>query len=92
MVTSTVKENVSVPKGVDNNMNLRVSKKGHNSQSNIPGDLIINVQVKPHHYFKRENFDIHTDLFISLSQAVLGSDIVVKTLYGDVKIKLESGI
>lgn len=29
VTTNTVKENVSIPKGVDNGVNLRISKKGH---------------------------------------------------------------
>jgi len=69
-----------------------VSKRGHAaSKAGPPGDLMITIKVKPHKLFKREGFDIHTDVFISVSQAVLGSDCKVETLYGDVKIKLDSG-
>ena len=63
-----MKETVNIPKGVDNNVNLRVAKKGHNQPMGTPGDLLVNLQVKPHPYFKRENFDIHTDLYITVSQ------------------------
>lgn len=52
---------------------------------------MITVKVKPHQLFKREAFDIHTDVFISVSQAILGSECKVETLYGEVKIKLDSG-
>lgn len=52
---------------------------------------MITVKVKPHQLFKREAFDIHTDVFISVSEAILGSDCKVETLYGEVKIKLDSG-
>lgn len=30
------------------------------------GDLKIQIKVKPHQYFKREGYDIHTDLYISV--------------------------
>ena len=86
-----VKETINVPKGVDTGVNLRVSKKGHAGRGGPHGDLIVNVKVRPHNYFKREGSNIHTDLYLSISQAVLGSEIKVKTLYGDVKIKLPPG-
>ena len=48
-------------------MNLRVSKKGNSGLGGPPGDLMIQVKVKPHAYFKRDGSDIHADLFISIS-------------------------
>lgn len=89
--TSTVKETINIPKGVDTGVNLRVSKKGNYSAYGPPGDLMINIKVKPHPYFKREGFDIYTDLFLSVGQAILGTDATVKTLYGDVKMKIDPG-
>lgn len=48
-VHQTVSETVNVPKGVDNGVNLRVSKRGHAASSaGPPGDLMITVKVKPH--------------------------------------------
>lgn len=90
-VTNSVKENINIPKGVDNGVNLRISKKGNMSPVGPPGDLMIQLKVKPHNYFKRDGSDIHTDLFVSISQAVLGGEVNVKTLYGDVKMKIDPG-
>lgn len=64
--TNTVKETINIPKGVDTGVNLRVSKKGNFSPVGPPGDLMINIKVKPHPYFKREGFDILTDLYLSV--------------------------
>lgn len=36
-----VKETINIPKGVDNGVNLRVSKKGHSGRGGPPGDLMI---------------------------------------------------
>jgi molecular chaperone DnaJ len=72
-------------------VNLRVSKKGHAGNGAPPGDLIIHVKVKPHGYFRREGSDIHTELFLTISQAVLGAELSVKTLYGDVSMKVTPG-
>jgi len=62
-----VQETVTIPKGVDNGVNLRMSKKGHAGQGGPSGDLMIHVKVKPHAHFKRENSDIHTDVRVNLS-------------------------
>lgn len=52
---------------------------------------MVQIKVKPHPYFKRDNSDIQTDLYITLSQAVLGAEMNVKTLYGDIKMKIDPG-
>ena len=52
---------------------------------------MIQVKVKPHPYFKRDGSDILTDLYISISEAVLGSEVKVKTLYGDIRMKIDPG-
>lgn len=72
-------------------MNLRISKKGNFSANGPPGDLMVSIKVRPHQQFKRDGSDINTDLFISVSQAVLGTEANVKTLYGDIKMKVDPG-
>lgn len=49
------------------------------------------MKVKPHPYFKREGTDINTDLYVTVSEAILGTEAVVKTLYGDIKLKIDPG-
>jgi molecular chaperone DnaJ len=70
-VNVTVKETVNIPKGVDNGINLRISKKGHFQTGGPPGDLMINIKVKPDPYFKRDGSDIYTDLHITVSQVII---------------------
>ena len=48
-------------------MSLRVAKKGNLGLGARPGDLIIQLKVRPHPYFKREGEDIYTDVVISLA-------------------------
>lgn len=90
-VHGNVKETINIPKGVDNGVNLRVAKKGHAGNGGPHGDLIIHIKVRPHAYFKREGANIHTDLYLTIGQAVLGGDLSVKTLYGNVTIKIPPG-
>ena len=58
---------------------------------NNPGDLIIKINVKPDPYFRRDGFDIITDANISISQAVLGDNIDVRTLTGQRSVKVSAG-
>jgi len=53
--------------------------------------LMIQINVKPHSYFKRENFDIMTDAYISVTDAVLGKEVEIETLNGPLKIKVDPG-
>jgi DnaJ-class molecular chaperone len=77
--------------GVDNGVNLRMNGKGHTSKYGPPGDLMIKVKVKDHPYFKRDKFDIHTDQFITVSEAILGGEAVAKTLGGEIKLTINPG-
>ncbi|CDW73409.1 chaperone protein dnaj [Stylonychia lemnae] len=87
-----VKESITIPKGVDSGMNLRLSKKGNFSLRGDPGDLLIKINVKPHPYFSRQGFDIHITKKLNLSQALLGGKFQVKTLYGTADITIPVGI
>lgn len=59
---------MTIPKGVDNGVNLRMVKKGHQSVSKgEDGDLLIKVNVKPHPYFKRDGVNILTDKYVTIT-------------------------
>lgn len=53
--------------------------------------MIIKITVKPDSYFKRDGFDINTSAFISIPQAVLGTSLNVRTLYGNMKVEVPAG-
>lgn len=68
-----------------------MSGKGHVSPHGPPGDLMIKIRVKEDPYFKRDKFDIITDKYITVSEAILGGETTVKTLNGDVKVSINPG-
>lgn len=70
---------------------LRVPKMGHESVDRRGGDLMVKLKVRPHSYFRREHFDIHTDTKITITQALLGGIVEVATLYGNKKISIAPG-
>lgn len=84
--------NVKIPKGVDSGSKIRVSQEGDSGKNGGPnGDLYIVLFVKNHGYYKRERFDVYTELNISIPQAVLGDEVNIQTLDGDRKITIPTG-
>ncbi len=90
-----VEETVSIkiPPGVEDGMQLKVSGKGNGAPGNgVAGDLLVAIETEDHPTLKREGDNLHYDLYISISEAVLGSSKEIDTVGGKVRIKLESGI
>ncbi|NPE30387.1 molecular chaperone DnaJ, partial [Methanococcoides sp. SA1] len=86
------KMGVSVPKGADTGLRLKMSGEGEaGSPGGPPGDLYIVIHVKQHDKFDRIGDDIVYETPISFSQAALGTEIKVPTLHGKVKMKVKPG-
>ncbi len=84
---------INIPAGVEDGMQLSVSGKGNYApMDGIAGDLIVLIEEQSHDVLKRDGKNLHYDLYISYSDAVLGSNPEIKTLSSKVKIKLERGI
>jgi len=74
---------VEVPAGVDNGSTLRLAGRGPaGPRSGLPGDLYVQIRVKPHHKFRREDSELRCELVIPLTQAVLGASLEFETLDG----------
>jgi molecular chaperone DnaJ len=90
-----VEETVSIkiPPGVEQGMQLKVSGKGNEAPGNgISGDLLVAIETQEHATLKREGDNLHYDLYISISDAILGTTKEIDTVTGKVRIKLEAGI
>jgi molecular chaperone DnaJ len=84
---------IKIPAGVVDGMQLKVSNKGNDAPGNgIPGDLIVAIEEMEHEFLKREGENLHYDLYISFSEAVLGISKDIEAVNGKVRIKLEEGI
>jgi curved DNA-binding protein len=72
---------VKVPPGISTGKKLRVAGKGQQGAwGGPPGDLLIRIQVAPHPLFERQGNNLIINREISLTQAVLGTQIEVPTL------------
>jgi molecular chaperone DnaJ len=84
--------NVDVPAGVADGMRIRVAGEGESGRhGGPPGDLYVDVRVKPHPIFRRERNDVLYELGISPARAVLGGEAAVPTLRGEAKVKIPAG-
>jgi len=73
--------NIHIPAGIEHGQQIRYEGMGDAAVSDLrPGDLIVNVLVRPHQEFKREGTNIVVDKEISVWDALLGSNLTVKTL------------
>jgi molecular chaperone DnaJ len=83
---------VDIPAGMESGMNLRLKNQGAEGDPGAPnGNLLVQVIVKESDYYAREGADVHTEMPISISQAVLGGSMDVKTLTGTVELKIPPG-
>ena len=84
---------INIPAGVEEGMQLKVPNKGNEAPGNgVPGDLLVAIETHEHDTLKREGDNLHYDLYISISEAVLGTSKEIDAVSGKVRIKLESGI
>jgi 16S rRNA (cytosine967-C5)-methyltransferase len=83
---------IDIPAGVDNGARLRVANEGEPGANGGPkGDLYVYLTIKPHNVFERDGDDILCEVPISVTQAMLGSELRVPTLDGTVKINIPEG-
>lgn len=84
---------IKIPAGVVDGMQLKVSGKGNEAPGNgISGDLLVAIEEKSHDTLQREGDNLHYDLYISISDAVLGTSKEIDTVNGKVRIKIEQGV
>jgi molecular chaperone DnaJ len=80
-----------VPAGVNDGAKIRVKGKGAPGEAG-PGDLFIQLHVKPHAIFSRKGENLILTLPVTFAEATLGADIKVPTLSGDdVTVRLAAG-
>jgi curved DNA-binding protein len=83
---------VRVPKGATDGQRLRVpGKGGPGTNGGPPGDLYLNIVLRPHPLYRVEEHDLYLDLPVTPWEAVLGAGIEVPTLDGRVKVSVRPG-
>ncbi len=80
---------VKIPAGVDEGDRVRLTGEGEPGvNGGPPGDLYVQVHIKPHAVFTRDHDDLHCEMPISITSAALGGEIEIPTLDGTAKIRV----
>ena len=83
---------LKVPPGVDTGDRSRVRGKGNAGKRGGPaGDLLVEMNVRPHPFFERDGANLHCRFPLSFTTAALGGEVEVPTLTGNVKLKIPAG-
>lgn len=83
---------IEIPAGVGNDMQLSVRGKGNAGPRNgVSGDLIIVIEEEPHAEFERDGNNLIYNLFLTIPEAVLGTQAEVPTIDGKVRVKVAPG-
>ena len=88
----TVTKSVSIPAGVSSGVQIRLAGEGQpGTQGGPNGNFYLEINVRKHDYFRRQDDDVLLDLDINVAQAVLGDEIKVPTLEGEEELRIPPG-
>lgn len=83
---------VKIPAGIENGEMIRLSGAGEAVSGGTAGDLYIKVYVKKHFIFRKEGNDLIMELKVKLTDALLGMIYPIKTLDGEISLKIPEGV
>jgi len=83
---------ISIPAGVNEGMQIPIPNKGNAApRGGINGNLIVQIEEEPHDDLIREGNDLVYNLLLDMPTAILGGQVKIPTLSGDVKITITPG-
>ncbi len=83
---------VRIPAGIHDGEMIRLTGMGEAVSHGQPGDLYIKINVGTHPMFRREGNDLHMDLNLKLTDALLGMTYDLETLDGKIEVKIPEGV
>lgn len=83
---------VTIPGGVDEGYQLRLSGKGNAGLNGGPnGDVFLEFKIKEHPLFERDGADIYLEVPVTITDATLGCKKEIPTLYGNIILEIKAG-
>ena len=83
---------VKIPAGVGEGMQLTMRGKGNAGPHNgVSGDLLVLIEEEPHPDFERDESTLIYNLFITIPEAIMGTQAEVPTVDGKVRVKIAPG-
>ncbi len=81
---------ITIPAGLENGQVIKIAGKGGPGHNGGPsGDLYIRFEIQNNTHFRREGANLHHSVHLDLYTALLGGEILVKTIDGQVKLKIK---
>ena len=92
LVRKRVSVKVRIPAGVEDGMQLTLKGEGHAAKAGgINGDLLVVIEQIPHQELKRDGKNLFYSKIISVTDAILGTEVSIPCLDGNYRIKVEPG-
>jgi molecular chaperone DnaJ len=83
---------VDLPAGIDDGQSVRLRGSGHAAfRGRDRGDVYVGVRVRPDPRFVRDGDDLHTTVRLTITDAALGTTILVPGLGGDLELRIPAG-
>ena len=80
---------VKVPAGIDEGDQIRLAGEGETGgRGGVPGDLYVQIHLRPHPIFKRDSDDLYCEMPLSFVNLALGGELEIPTLDGRAKLKI----
>lgn len=92
VATKSEEIQVRVPSGIQDGEMIKLSGMGEAVAGGIAGDLYAKIHVRQHQIFRREGNNLVMTLDIKITEAVLGTEKEIKTLDGNIVLKISAGI
>lgn len=83
---------VRIPAGIENGEMVRLSGGGEAVAGGSPGDLYIKIHVKKHPIFTKDGHNLHMNLQVKLTDAILGAKYTIQALDGEITLKVPAGV
>ena len=88
-VLRTKRLEARIPAGIQDGGRIRLAGQGAQGHSGgSSGDLYLTVQIRPHERFEREGADLRTTVEIPLYTAMLGGEVTVPSLDGQLALRI----
>lgn len=80
---------ITIPAGIPDGQKIRLKGHGKAASGNKRGDLYITIRIEPDDIFTRKGNDLYITVAADLYTMVLGGEIIVPTLQGNVKLRIK---
>ena len=82
---------IKIPAGIEDGQAMRLNGMGEAIPFGQSGDLYVKIHVKAHSHIRKEGNNLSIDQKIKLTQAIVGGEITIKSLDGDLIISIPEG-